>query len=1158
MTPTRTLRGLALACVLAALACRDSVGVDDAPAVADPGFGATVLGEYRCEASIDRGAVTCRDEATGTGGMRRGLLGQGQVKLTSSNVQYDTLTLVFGFDVRLQNLLGEPIGTPDGVEVTGVKVFYEAGPTATSFVPPATTGTVTVRNPDGVANFTRAAQPYHAWTQLLAPGQVSPVKRWELSIPRTVRTFSFAVKVFAARPSDPSVPEQSPDTIPADFYAAARIAEDLAGLRGRYLRDVLSVVFVPGTPLEERQAALDLVRGRVMGGQRGSLPDVGEYFVSLPADTTANTLVAAMDRLNLLPGVAGAAPVFLDRLDELVAYRQPNDGPGWTWLTLEPDGNQGTGAWGLEAVAAPWAWGCETGKADTKVALLDAGFALLSSPDLAVGVDELRFFTDTVAPWSGHGNHVASVMAAAGNNGTGMTGVMWDADVRAYDAHTTRGGKILYAPVAGGAKEPIGHVVDKFWQALGDADHRVINISLGLLGLTEADALLIQAGTPPPGLVAQRRARVASVRRWLRIYRFFGRDPLMVVAAGNDRISAEWSGWSELALSFPDQVITVGAVESDVLGPAKPGGPYKLADFSNHGPLVEIAAPGVDVTTLNGQGNKEWASGTSVSAPLVTGAAGLLFSFDPTLTTGEVKALLIEGARAGGRHVPNPGTAGTIPILNVHESLKLAAQRPGAPLCGNRVWSEGGEVFAQRGPAFDAPVERLFTTGTGASFLQVLHGGRRIWMWDGPDEMWMHTGDGWEKQAVAPEEHASVFSELGPSYRSYLGISHGGDSILYASQNGAALDLWLVHDTLTWAESHLASIPLPIGGSMSVACVNRTVDESSTPREQACHATTEVGLVTSLTRTVLAYPPYGDSALVAFSTRYTHAQLQGDWYRCPQENLDSIFFYECRNASGGTSAEGFHVYRVSLADGGFRLVETYAGAGLDELAISSDGREWVSRRITSFATFGTFTWEGFRPTDLRYTGGGGGTETCILRFTRWGIFGEREVENCAPHVGTFAASRARAAGGTPRVGPWVAQARPLALPQGRWLPALAKQRASGGPVRGRRPGAPTRGARTPRPRRRAVSAAPMRAQLVFGPPGFLRVPIHASAGTERQSPCPLRFPLRTCETPARCRRIPRIRLTSASWQRSKERSPLKSRTYEYVYASLGSRVMILL
>jgi hypothetical protein len=147
---------------------------------------------FDCTASRATLQVSC------SGGQRIGanrtLIGGQNVylRLTSSNVGYDSGTEIFQFDVTVQNLLNEAIGTPDGTvaDPDGIQVVFHDGPTMVTG-----SGGITVANADGVGTFTAANQPYFAYHQILAKDAVSAAKTWQLNMPSTVETFTFQLMV---------------------------------------------------------------------------------------------------------------------------------------------------------------------------------------------------------------------------------------------------------------------------------------------------------------------------------------------------------------------------------------------------------------------------------------------------------------------------------------------------------------------------------------------------------------------------------------------------------------------------------------------------------------------------------------------------------------------------------------------------------------------------------------------------------------------------------------------------------------------------------------------------------------------------------------------------------------------------------------------------
>jgi hypothetical protein len=197
------LSGAALA-LLTPAACWDG----DAPTapldVLDPPAPQVV----QCRANIDAGTVACGQPTLGTpAGLQLAVVVGGQgtyVQLASTNVSYDGSD-VFQADVTVQNLIAQPMGTPDGTTVTGIKVFFHTGPDVTSG-----TGTVTVANADGTGTFTGAVQPYFEYSEILQTNDVSAAKTWLWSVSPTVETFAFSVYVSTDIPVVPGEWEATP------------------------------------------------------------------------------------------------------------------------------------------------------------------------------------------------------------------------------------------------------------------------------------------------------------------------------------------------------------------------------------------------------------------------------------------------------------------------------------------------------------------------------------------------------------------------------------------------------------------------------------------------------------------------------------------------------------------------------------------------------------------------------------------------------------------------------------------------------------------------------------------------------------------------------------------------------------------------------------
>nr|WP_221471273.1 S8 family peptidase [Amycolatopsis umgeniensis] len=85
----------------------------------------------------------------------------------------------------------------------------------------------------------------------------------------------------------------------------------------------------------------------------------------------------------------------------------------------------------------------------------------------------------------------------------------------------------------------------------------------------------------------------------------------------------------------------------------------KQASFSNYGSVVDLYAPGVDITSSWGTGDDatNTISGTSMASPHVAGAAALYLSAHPDATPAQVAEGLVAAAADGKISNPTGGTA---------------------------------------------------------------------------------------------------------------------------------------------------------------------------------------------------------------------------------------------------------------------------------------------------------------------------------------------------------------------------------------------------------------------------------------------------------------------------------------------------------------------
>lgn len=683
-------------------------------------------------------------------------------------VTYDDATRIFSITADILNRLGQPMGTLDGTTATGVKLFIASGPVATSG-----SGTVTVANADGTDSFTAPSQPYWLYNQLIPVGVHSATRQWDFLIQDGVYAFGFEVNLYAAVPAERDVAIQPPDTMAAWVNSLANASTAGGAVGMRFARNVLKVMFRPNTLLADRQRAVAIVGGTVVGGLLFGSTD-GLYILQVADSGSGVQLIQAADKLGALPQVLQASPVLIFEQ----TYRKPNDGANWrAWRTNPDSVDLNSKALALEMIGAPMAWGCSTGNSTTRVGIVDAGFHTTNIVDLQgplSGNSAINFAGDV----DEHGTYVASVVAAEGNNGLGMTGTMWQAALQVEDErldpnHLANG---LQAMTQVNVSSALGRLIQR--------DVPVINLSFGFAYRDSVTNAYRQ-----PGSYARDSMNVVQwselLPGYIRQQAVGHQMPLLVIAAGNfgqpganATTDSWWSGMPVLRDSMPSTVLVVGASTRQ-----RSVAWFSGANTSTH-QYVELMAPGDGVYVLNSAGVVDSVSGTSVAAPFATGVAGLAVAFDPTVVgtdAVELKRLILAGADSSRDSQTNAqrrvtGNGGPYRLLNAYETLKEAARRPGAPLCANRVWAQGGQIYAERGTP-TGPAQELFNAQSPISSLISLHGGKQVlYSIGGPQRAisWQ-SGGSWTD---GPAPTGSVAGGTDNSIRHY---SHDRDSTVTAN-----------------------------------------------------------------------------------------------------------------------------------------------------------------------------------------------------------------------------------------------------------------------------------------------------------------------------------------------------------------------------------------
>lgn len=365
----------------------------------------------------------------------------------------------------------------------------------------------------------------------------------------------------------------------------------------RSTRLLISYTNAANKPLKETIEAAGLLM--VQDYENGSF-----LIVEPHGDVTADTI----DALMADQAVAYVAPDYIMSIpqDEATSEIRPYA------TDSAPNDPMLNKLWGMKNCGATKVWPSSRDATRIIVAVIDSGVDY-RHPDLQGnmwsrgGQYGYDFYDNDNDPLDeeNHGTHVAGTIAGVGNNGVGVVGVAWKAQIMAMR---------FLGPDGSGATSDAVKCID--W-AVANGAH-ILNNSWGG---PDASPELIEA--------------VARAER---------KGVLFVAAAGN---TGGTGNNNDLRPSYPSSlrstnVISVGAIdENDARG-----------SFSHYGKQsVDIGAPGVQILSTTRNNKYDTYSGTSMASPHVAGAAALIWATafsnptqDPAQMT-KVRDLIYENAR---------------------------------------------------------------------------------------------------------------------------------------------------------------------------------------------------------------------------------------------------------------------------------------------------------------------------------------------------------------------------------------------------------------------------------------------------------------------------------------------------------------------------------
>ena len=295
----------------------------------------------------------------------------------------------------------------------------------------------------------------------------------------------------------------------------------------------------------------------------------------------------------------------------------------------------------LENIQIQGAWDITTGSNSIKVGVVDSGFH--SHPDLNANVITGRNFIgieDDVAEsyQNEHGNMVAGIIGAVGNNNEGVAGINWNT-------------KLV----------PLRIIDEKYSWEYND--------------LVSAINYARENNIPVINCSLESSKYNSDCKEAIENYK-----GLVVCAAGNDGDNTDESRCYPAGFDCENIISVAATKKSD----------YLRSD-SNYGlTTVDLGAPGNGVWTTANDGYDKF-NQTSCAAPHVTGVAALILSVRPELSAEQVKACILNGVDKVDALDGKCVTGGR---LNAYKAVQYALSYPADQMVSGDFNGDGKEDVA--------------------------------------------------------------------------------------------------------------------------------------------------------------------------------------------------------------------------------------------------------------------------------------------------------------------------------------------------------------------------------------------------------------------------------------------------------------------------------